>query len=299
MSEIISHSTESTSLPEAVGKIRARLASSDNARELNEILDQLCTFEFGRYLILSRGGWNGYWTHRAITRPGLDEPYSCELEQFIYTRAPTVLATRERFGIFQTLVQNEVIDDASLASVPCGVMADLLGLDLRDVRNIKLTGIDLDPESLQHAGRLAQVQGSADRCKFIQADAWQLDETNAFDMITSNGLNMYEPDDTSVTDLYSSFYRALRPGGCLITSFITPPPNVSDQDEWDMSVINEEDLKMQRKVLIDVLDAPWACYRSEATTRQQLEEAGFRMVEVYWGSSRIFPTVTAIKTARF
>lgn len=297
MSKIISHNTDPLALDDAVREIRARLASYDNVSELNEILDELCTFEFGRYLIMSRGGWNGYWTWYAITRPQRDEPYSCQLEEFIFTRAPTVLATRERFGIFQTLVQNEVIDEASLASVPCGVMGDLLSLDLRDVRNVTLTGIDLDPESLELAGQLAHSNGLADRVHLQQGDAWQLDAANAFDMITSNGLNVYEPDDSSVTELYRSFHRALRPGGCLITSFISPPPALTDDCEWDMDVIDASDLELQRKVLIDVLEAPWACYRTEATTRAQLEEAGFRMVEVYWGSSRIFPTVTAIKMA--
>ena len=53
----------------------------------------------------------------------------------------------------------------------------------------------------------------------------------------------------------------------------------------------------QARVMVDVLQAAWACFRSESLTRAQLAAAGFERVEIKWGSPRMFPTVRAFKPA--
>lgn len=46
----------------------------------------------------------------------------------------------------------------------------------------------------------------------------ELKEKNAFDVITSNGLNMYESDPDRLVALYRRFFEALKPGN-LVAQF--------------------------------------------------------------------------------
>jgi hypothetical protein len=72
-----------------------------------ELLTQLNEFDFGRYLLQNQG-INGYWTHYMLTHPWFgrkagknnrDEVLT-KLESFLLNRAPTTLATQQRFEIF-------------------------------------------------------------------------------------------------------------------------------------------------------------------------------------------------------
>lgn len=82
---------------------------------------------------------------------------------------------------------------------------------------MQLTGIDLDPESLYHANEKAKRVGMANRCRFSQQNAREL-KKNAFDVITSNGLNMYESDPDRLVALYRRFFEALKRGN-LVAQF--------------------------------------------------------------------------------
>lgn len=289
MSEIISHNPDAASLDEAVAAIRERL--SDNPHLL-ELLDGLTQFEFGRFLILNSGGWDGNWTWKAINRPASDEPFASDLERFIFLEAPTVQATRERFHLFQSAIEAELKPGMEMASLPCGVMADLLTMKLNDAR---FCGLDLDENSLKLAAEFAAARNLESRCEFIQADAWNLEIADRFDVLTSNGLNIYEREDDRVTELYRSFAKALKPGGLLVTSFLTPPPPLAGPEgcEWDFAQIDMKALEIQRQIFAEILDATWASYRSTETTRQQLQAAGFGQIEFIAGTTRMFPTVVA------
>jgi hypothetical protein len=70
-----------------------------------------------------------------------------------------------------------------------------------------------------------------------------------FTLLISNGLNVYEPDDEKVTELYQQFFKALMLGGILVTSFLTPSPNIDPNYEWDMSQINSEDLLLSKIII--------------------------------------------------
>ena len=287
MSDILSHLIEPQSLDSAVAAIRERL---DGDQQLLGLLDQLTQFEFGRFLILNSGGWDGFWTWNVISRPDRDEPFSSELEEFLFLKAPTVQATRERFHIFQSAIKAAIQPGMEVASLPCGVMADLLTLGSTDTRFV---GLDLDEKSLQLAAEFAAEKNLASQSEFIQADAWNLGIEGRFDVLTSNGLNIYERDDDRVTDLYRSFATALKPGGLLVTSFLTPPPPLAGPEgcEWDFTKIDLEALELQRKIFSEILDATWASYRSTDTTRQQLLAAGFERIEFFPETTGMFPTV--------
>ena len=114
-------------------------------------------------------------------------------------------------------------------------------------------------------------------------------------LISSNGLNVYEPDDEKVIELYRQFYKALKPGGKLVTSLLTYPPAVKNQCEWDMSKINQNDLLLQKIIFVDISEAKWQSYRSSEQTNAQLKSAGFENIQFIYDDAKMFPTVIAYK----
>ena len=255
-----------------------------------EILQELSTFELGKFLLVNKG-LNGYWTSYIILH-GLQKTQISPLEKWILTSAPTVLATRERFYIFQNSLQKYLNSNSTIASIPCGTMDDLTSLDTESFHNIHYVGIDYDNTSLELA-----KQNSAP-CKkvsvhFQKKDAWNLDSPSQFTIVTSNGLNIYEADDNKVIDLYKSFYHSLQEGGILITSFLTPPPSLSPESPWKN--YNPNDLLKQKAVFLDIIDANWQAFRTETQTRIQLQKAGFTHIHCIYDTQAMFPTVIARK----
>lgn len=255
-----------------------------------EILNQLANSEFGKFLI-ERGGLNGYWTHYVVAAyPSLhNKPQMNWVEEFLLEKAPTCLATQQRFQIFKKELQKRVSEGTSFASVPCGLMGDLIGLDFSKILHFTLTGIDIDAEAIDQGQQLAKECGLSGYCKFLQRDAWDLNITDEFDVLTSNGLSIYEPDDTRVLELYQEFFKASKPGGHLITSFLTP------LSEWDFSKIDRSDALMQKVIFSDILSCKWQVFRSREQVKNLLTAAGFIEIEFIEDEASIFPTVVARK----
>lgn len=255
-----------------------------------ELLQQLSEFELGRFL-LGNQGLNGYWTAYVILQ-GLKKTDLHPLEQWMLTKAPIIRATRERFHIFQTAIQQHLKSNQTIASIPCGLMDDLLSLDYTHVSNVHLVGIDLDGESLKLARHNADHYGQ-DNVSFIESNAWTLGAQNTYDIVVSNGLNIYVADDQKNQDLYRAFYTALKPGGILITSFITPPPAVSPESPWHD--YDEVDALKQRALLVDIIETTWQNFRTESHTRAVFESVGFTILDVIPDSCGMFPTLIAMK----
>ncbi len=273
--------------------IRKRLAEATNlalplSEEL-ELLEKLSEFELGRFLLEKRG-LNGYWIAYIIT-DATSINLTSSLERWIIHDLPAAKATRERFYIFQEQVQKYTKGEMTLASIPCGRMDDFLTADLPP--NVKFVGIDLDPESLELAKQNAIKRKKYTISDFIQNGAWSLDTTNSYDIITSNGLNIYEPDDDKVTSLYKQFFAALKPRGILITSFLTPPPALSKDSTWKN--FNQTDIIKQKALFADILQVKWQSFRTELQTRQQLEKAGFDVIDIIYDQQGMFPTIVARK----
>lgn len=258
---------------------------------LQTYVRELTEFDLGRFLIKNQGALSGYWTYYIIM--GFTESPSLHpLEQTIITTAPTVLATRQRFHIFQSLLQKNIKSNSVTCSIPCGVMADLLTLDLpKEVENVRFIGIDLDQASLDLAQDMAKTKGKSQSCQFFKENAWDLAANHPaeFDLITTNGLNIYEADDNKVTDLYKAFCAALKPGGTLIGSALSLP------QEWDKSKLPIDALNLQRAIFIQILQASWSHFRSAEQTIQQLKTAGFESVELYWDDAHIFYSFEAMR----
>lgn len=304
---LISHVISPETLENTIRKITERIKHQGDKpygtvmRQL-ELLAQLNEFDFGRYLLQNQG-INGYWTHYMLTHPWFgrktgknnrDEPLT-EVESFLLNRAPTMLATQQRFEIFLRENQKQVKNNAKLTCIPCGMMGELLYLYYKNVDDIHLIGIDYDSNTLNDAKILAEQQGLSKFIKLIQQDAWNLNFQDDFDLISSNGLNIYEPDDEKVTELYRQFYKALKPDGKLVTSFLTYPPTLTNQCEWNLSKINQNDLLLQKIIFADIIEAKWQCYRSSEQTNAQLKSAGFGNIQLIYDDAKMFPTVVAYK----
>ena len=303
----LSHNPIVDDLEEVLESIRALIQQAGDkpyvsvARQL-QILDELAAFELGRFMIQNKG-WNGYWTHYVLTFPekgrktglGYDGKPLTKMENFILNEAPTVLATQQRYRHFLVQNQQAVRECAVLACIPCGLMGELLYLDYSAVRDFRLVGIDIDRYALDAARALAQSLKLDENVELLQKDAWTLGLKNEFDLISSNGLNIYEPDNDKVTELYRQFYLALKPGGKLVTSFWTYPPSHEEKCEWDLTKINTEAALLDKIIFSDVLNGNWLCFRTYSEMHQQLTSVEFKSVKFIDDQARIFPTVVAMK----
>lgn len=294
---LISHKLINAAGP-SIEAVRKRIESATSLTLSQEetlgLLEELVGFDLGRFLLENKG-LNGFWTAYLILH-GPKKDVESDLEKWMLHQAPAVLATRERFGIFQQEIKGRLREGMSLASIPCGVMDDLLTLDYKDNPEIRLTGIDLDQVSLDQASENALGRGLKDKTHFSKESAWESNHDDEFDLITSNGLNIYEPNEERVVELYRNFARALKPDGVLITSFMTPPPVLSKESTWRN--LNPADLMKQKALFADIIQASWQCFRTEAQTREQLEAAGLQVVKVIYDKCGMFPTVIAQKAQK-
>nr|WP_241025598.1 class I SAM-dependent methyltransferase [Burkholderia sp. Ac-20384] len=289
------------SIQSAIEGIKARMSDKADvpvaARdEQLGLVDQLAAFELGRFLLVNHG-LDAAWTHRLVTyEPGSAASGTLsELEYVVFEELPAVLATRERFNIFRRELQARLTPDSVLASVPCGWMGDLLTLDYRACAEVKLIGVDLDPAALEGAQKLAARCGVSQPIALYRANAWGLKLSEPVDLLTSNGLNIYEPDSERVTLLYRNFFASLKPGGYLVTSFLTPPPSLSSDSSWNMATIDHTLLALQQVLFTQVIEAKWSTFRTHAQTSAQLESAGFENIIFFDDRFGMFPTVVAQK----
>ena len=262
--------------------------------DVRAVIEAFRQFELGRFL-LENLGLNGYWTSYILLHPdqgrlsgqSSDGSPLTELESWLLDRCPLFLATQERFRIFKQLTQPLLRSSMDLASIPCGRMDDLLSLDYSGIRDVRLAGVDLDQDSLSHAERNYRQLKPEVSMSFELKDAWALHSPGRWDLVTSNGLNIYVQEDEQCAALYLSFAASLKPQGLLLVSFITPPAT------WVPK--SGDDLAYQRFLFTEVLPVKWQCVRTEETTRAQLQAAGFEVLTVEYDSQRMFPSVLAQK----
>jgi SAM-dependent methyltransferase len=267
-----------------------------------QLIEECSEFPLGAFVLKNRGT-NGYWTDYMIehqyggrlSHTDAGGRSLKNLEKIFLDRFPMVVATQQRAVHFSKILQDHIQEDAVMASFPCGLMRDLLSLDFSGIKNFKLVGIDIDLMSLNLAQKLAEHYQLSTHVEFYQADAWNQPFDNYFTVIASNGLNVYEPDENRVTDLYRQLFKALKPGGTLVTSCITPSPDLDPTSEWNLDAIDWEGMRFQRILYSDILNFNPRGLRSSSTTKQQLSDAGFENFNLIWDEARIFPTIVAQK----
>lgn len=301
MTNTISHKTTQISDTDAtaalVRQIEERLKSADQLmlpldRTL-DLLQQLQQFELGRFLLHNRG-LNGYWTAYIFQYAFGKEPET-DLERWLLHNSLLVRA-RERFQRFKLEIGKHLREGVHLASIPCGLMDDLLQLDYGGLERFRLTGVDVDAESVRLAGENARKRGLEAHCRFLEGNAWELAIEDELDVISSNGLNMYEPDPQRLIELYRNFHTALKDGGYLILSFLPPPPaDQAGTDVWQVFDIPEEDWKIERALFGDIIQVNYLNFSTEDETRAQLEAAGFTVERVSYNARGVLPIAIARK----
>ena len=190
LTELISRNNQFNDLKDSFLDIENAILSSgdfqsSSVEERLKLLHELAEFPLGRALIQDRG-MNGYWTHYVCSHPSKTrsqvatnggqqeiQPIS-NLERYLLEERPMALATQERFLNFQRIAQSKIREDIHFASVPSGVMSELLFLDYSSIKNFELTGVDLDAESIKHAEQLARSFNLHEHSQFMLRDAWQL-----------------------------------------------------------------------------------------------------------------------------
>ena len=304
----LSHSgSELETIEQTAKKARERInshkkASAETKQYLCSLLDQLLEFPFGRFMLQNRG-MDGFWSDYMIHHPrvgrktGKDESGRTltRLEKVVLDKFPNIIATQERHEIFGKIIQDNMKNGASMASLPCGMMREFLERDFTGIDQIEMIGIDIDQRMLDGGEKLAKEYGVADKVKFTREDAWELPFEDEFSLLASSGLSIYEPSDDKVVDLYRQFYKSLRPDGVLVTSFMNFPPLPGRADQWEVSGLDQEILQIQGDLFVKVIGANFTAYRSKDTVREQLEEAGFSNIQFFFDTYHLFPTVTAEK----
>lgn len=266
--------------------------SLSTLKEQLDILDQLAESPLGRF-ILENKGLNGYWTDYTL-RPPQNVSFT-PLEKFYLEKAPSVIASRESFYISQAIMQENLKEGITIASLPSGVMANVLTLDFSNIKKMSLVGIDLDFEVLVYANQLAEERKLQNYLELLQYDAWKFEDESKYDMISSHGLNLYIDDEEELIALNAKCYQALKPGGLYVSSFLTPSPFDSANSPWDMSKVNEEDFRYQRVIFEDVAKVKWRHFHTYDQVANQLTKAGFTSIEFVPDKACIRPVIVAKK----
>lgn len=296
--EIFSHAfvdDSKAAVEERVASIKERLKSTDpkllflSLDETLNILDEMAECNGLAHWLLMHQGLNGFWTAEAILRFGGEKP--SDIGRWIANDAPIFRATRERFKIFQSLLQGYLDAGAkTFVSVPCGTMEDLLILDATGKTDVRFIGVDLDPVAASLINKAATLHKKTLHCnkEFHQGDAFALSiYGKGADVAVSNGLNFYIKDDAEVIRLYKSFAAALKPGGILIISHLSPPASAEPYDYVA--------LKKQLSIVKDICEMRWQIFRSEELIKEQLGMAGFEIQKVIYDQQKMFPTYVCKK----
>lgn len=299
------HAKTSPSLLKTVKELKEKIIRRGDLpyisiEKMLDIVEDLCSFPLGKFF-LERKGANGFWTDYIVNHPtkktninSVGNSFS-PIEHFILNKCPLSIATQERFKIFQYNIQNSLKNKMFLASIPCGIMRDLLTLDFSNLSTFSIIGVDLDRQSLSLARKLAKDKKLDKHTKLIQANIWNLTIKNEIDLITSNGLNVYMIDNQQVIDLYKKFYSLLKKDGVLIIGVLTYPPENEAPSEWILDALPHEDILMEKILFQDILECKWRNYRTSNEIYNDFSNAGFSDIQIIYDKHKIFPTVIARK----
>src|SRR5690606_12279906 len=118
---------------------------------------------------------------------------------------------------------------------------------------------------------------------------WKVNFENKFDIIVSDGWNGYEnvtKDDAA--NLYDNLYKALKPGGLLITNILTPTPDKANCT-WNMDFIKKEDIRKEIILFAEIFDGKWANNYTFDEIKVILGNIGFSEIESIYDRARMCP----------
>ena len=299
-----SHSLRYTEIQTAVKDLEDKIIKRGDLSYISTsqqvyIIQQLASFPMGQHILLT-GGANAFWTDYMIAYPQIQKNLAASmlnlnrLEYYIIFECLSVLAQRELFRTSQKIAQKHLKDNATLASIPCGLMRDFLELDFSKTNNVQLLGADLDLEAMEHAKKLASNLNITN-IEFTQQNAWNLKLPKQVDYINSIGLNVYEEDRARVIELYKQFYDTLKPSGILFTGVLTYPPGSEKPSDWSIDILSPEQIEMEKIIIEDIYDLTFQNYRTLDEIKDDFFKAGFKKVEVTLDKFKVFPAIVATK----
>ncbi len=300
---ILSHKIEQNNnfdntYQEIINKIKNSISDKILQEELIKILDKVKSSEIGRFYI-ENNGFNGFWTEYMCSYPETKKlgfnVSDNENEKYLLEKLPIVIATQHRYQIFKSEIKKRLRDNIKIASLPCGLMNDILSLDFHEYKNFLIHGIDLDKSSLQQARAIALAKGLIYHCKFTEEDAWDINYKNEYDLLISHGLNIFVDSDEKKIEMYKKMHASLRENGELITSTTVPPPELNKDSCWDIDKINSKDQRFQSLFFKYFTNN----YENNVRTPQQLcnilEKSGFSNFEIIPDVLGVFVTIIAKK----
>jgi SAM-dependent methyltransferase len=278
-----------------VDKTIERLQHSKNLhlplKDEIELTHELAKFELGKFLLINKG-LNGYWTSYLINKnqENINNEIS-PLENWLTNKSLFYLI-KDRFTIYQKEIQKRIKSGYHISSIPCGLMDDLLFLNYDNFSDIKLTGIDIDKESLNFAKEKYINYNFKISYNFLQKNALNLNLFNEFELITSNGLNHYISDEYLLIQLYKNFYNSLKTNGYLLISFIPPPIYNNIYEKFEIS---PKDWLIDRAIFDDIIQAKYLNFVTEEKIKLQLSSIGFKIEDIIYNKNGVNPVLVAIK----
>jgi ubiquinone/menaquinone biosynthesis C-methylase UbiE len=211
--------------------------------------------------------------------------------KFLLERAPGIIASQQRFDIFQNLLKENIKENMKVCSLPCGLMDDLLTLEIPNINNVEFIGIDIDENSVSTAKAYAKSLNLDKICNFYVMDAWKMDFIKEFDIVTSNMLVQYVSDEDAIMKFYKLVFNSLKNDGIFIISCLLPMSAV----DWSKSKYDMKDVKLSAVVFYDIIQAKWTQFILREKMIKQLIETGFKTFETYYDEIKRFPSLLAKK----
>lgn len=265
----------------------------DKEEEL-AILEQLGEFAMGKHL-LAYGDLTAYWNSYMITNHSKPS-FENSIEEWIIKKAPRVKASREHSDTLRSQLQKYININYKIAAIPAGNMNDLLGLNLDGVFDVHMVAVDSNEQNIEFAKNHYKPSNNFS-AEFIVSDKLEMPKDKGFDshfdLVLSNGHDIADADSDVLMGMYKDFYKLLRQDGVLITSFLTPPPEVDLRSTWRN--YEDQDALIEKAIFTDILGSKKQFFQTEDEAREVLGKAGFKIVEVIYDSQGMMPTVVARK----
>ncbi len=260
--------------------------------EVIDLIHQLKEFELGRAMLTTgvlTSSWVDYICHNETS------PTGHPLETWFLSKSPKIKAARERYYITRDALQSHLRSNMVFCVMPCGVISKVAELDYSNISNIKIIGYDNDIQGLVRAEM--QMQPLVDQRKvnllLLKKNIWLLEDRNQHDLIISNRLSVLEADSQKILGLFEKYYAALKRNGIFISSFFTPSPlHNLHTSPWKNVDVN--DVLTEHSIFVDIMDFRPAT-RPEGKMIMLLEKAGFEIVDIFYDTQCIYPTIIARK----
>lgn len=257
-----------------------------------DLIHQLKEFELGRAMLTTgvlTSSWVDYVCHNETS------PTGHPLETWFLSKSPKIKAARERYYITRDALQSHLRSNMVFCVMPCGVISKVAELDYSNISNIKIIGYDNDIQGLVRAEM--QMQPLVDQRKvnllLLKKNIWLLADCNQHDLIISNRLSVLEADPQKVLELFEKYYAALKQNGIFISSFFTPSPlHNLHASPWKNFDVN--DVLTEHSIFVDIMDFQPAS-RPESKMITLLHKAGFEIVDIFYDTHHIYPTIVARK----